>query len=211
MPLPFIVISSVTSMLLFGGTSSALLQAESIWARRSDDHALLFYDTRARRVGDIVTILITQQTDVDSRENRGMAKQSQAGSTFDFDAETGGGLGTQAANAAFDFGTSSNREFDGRSNYRSAQDFSDRVSVTVVDVLPNGNLVLAGVRDVQVAGEARTLTVSGVIRPIDLSPDNTVNSRFIADFRLSYEGVGAGQSFTRQGWLGRKVNRLWPF
>ncbi len=189
----------------------AVLQAESIWARRSDENSLLFFDTRARRVGDLVTVLVSQSTDVDSREDRAMKKSTQAGTKFDFDAETGGGLGTKAANAAFDLNSTSNREFDGGSNYRSEQGFTDRITATVTQVLPNGNLVISGQRNVQVAGEMRALTLSGVIRSIDLSPQNTVNSRFISDFHLTYEGAGPTQSFTRQGWLGRSVNKLWPF
>lgn len=186
-------------------------QAESIWSRRKPEHSLLFFDTRARHVGDLVTVIVAQQTDVDSSENRNLNKASQAGTTFDIDAESGGGFGAQAANAAFDFGMTSNREFDGGSNYRTAQDFTDRVTATVIEVMPNGNLVLSGQRDVQVAGEVRSLVVSGVIRPIDLSSQNSVNSRFIADFHLTYEGAGPSQAFSRQGWLGRGVNRIWPF
>lgn len=186
-------------------------EAESIWSRRKPENSLLFFDTRARCVGDLVTVIVAQQTDVDSRENRNLNKASQAGTTFDIDAESGGSFGAKAANAAFDFAATSNREFDGGSNYRTAQDFTDRVTATVIEVLPNGNLVLSGQRDVQVAGEIRSLVISGVIRPIDLSTQNSVNSRFIADFHLSYEGAGPSQAFSRQGWLGRRVNRIWPF
>lgn len=194
-------------LLTFGVESSA----ESIWARRRPENSLLFFDTRARNIGDVVTVLVSQATDVDSRENRNLNKATQIGTTLDVDAESGGGFGAQAANAAFDFGTTSNREFDGGSNYRSAQDFTDRVAATVIDVMPNGNLVLSGRRDVQVAGEVRSLLISGVIRPIDLTTENSVDSRFIADFQLTYEGAGPSQSFSNQGWLGRRVNRIWPF
>lgn len=190
---------------------SQVSTAESIWARRNPENSLLFFDTRARLPGDLVTIIISQQTDVDSREDRNMNKSSNAATTMDVDAATGGDFGTSAATAAFDFGLTSNRDFDGESNYRTAQDFTDRVTVRVTNVLPNGNLVLAGRRDVQIAGEMKSLIVSGVIRPIDLTPQNSVDSRFIADFHLTYEGAGPSQSFTRQGWLGRMGNRWWPF
>lgn len=203
------LILSLMGLWIQGGASE--VYGESIWAKRSQENSLLFFDTRARHMGDLVTVVISQATDVDSREKRGMNKSTQAGSTFDVDAESGGGFGGQAANAAFDFGLTSNREFDGGSNYRSAQGFTDRVTATVTQVLPNGNLVIAGQRDVQVAGEARSLILTGVIRPIDLSPQNSVNSLFIADFKLAYEAAGESQAFSRQGWLGRGVNRLWPF
>ena len=185
--------------------------AQSIWARHTGDRAFLFFDTRARSVGDIVTVVVAQATNVDSREDRVMDKETGATGLLGFNFQTGGGLGTQSADATIDGIASSSREFDGRSNYRSEQDFTDRIAATVIEVLPNGNLVLAGRRDVIVAGEAKTLILSGVIRPIDLNTDNSVNSRFIADFSLSYEGGGPSQAFTRQGWLGRKLNHYWPF
>lgn len=190
---------------------TSMANAESIWSKRTPESSLLFFDTRARNIGDLVTVIVSQETDVDSSENRNLNKETQIGTTFDIDSESGGGFGAQAANAAFDFGKTSNREFDGGSNYRTAQDFTDRVTATVIDVMPNGNLVLSGRRDVQVAGDVRSLVLSGVIRPIDLTPENSVNSRFIADFRLTYEGAGPSQAFSNQGWLGRRVNRFWPF
>lgn len=198
------------AILITIGLASPLF-GESIWQRRSPENSLLFYDTRARYPGDLVTVVVSQQTDVDSIENRGLNKSTQAGNTLDIDFESGGAFGVKAANAAFDFGATSGREFDGSSNYRSAQGFTDRVTATVTQVMPNGNLVISGQRDVQVGGEMRTLILSGVIRPIDLSPQNMVHSRYIADFRLTYEGAGPSQAFTRQGWLGRAANRIWPF
>lgn len=185
--------------------------AQSIWANHTGDRAFLFFDTRARTVGDLVTVIISQQTDVDTRENRSLDKESESAGSFGFNFETGGGLGTQAANAAFDMATDAERNFDGRSNYRSAQEFNDRVAATVCSVLPNGNLVLSARREVFIAGESRTLILSGTIRPIDLRPDNSVLSSDIADFILTYEGDGPSQAFTRQNWLARRINRLWPF
>lgn len=60
----------------------------------------------------------------------------------------------------------------------------------MVDVLPNGNMIIAGKRCLTIAGEQRTLTISGVVRPIDLGPDNKINSTLIADLRTVYEGDG---------------------
>lgn len=201
----------IFASLAFFVFSGSLLNAESIWSKRTEGHSLLFYDTRARNVGDLVTIIISQQTDVDNSEDRAMNKSTNAGTKLDLDTQAGGGFGTQAANAALEFGSTSNRNFEGGSNYRSEQGFTDRVTVTVIEVMPNGNLVLSGQRDVQVAGDVRSLVVSGTVRQIDLSTGNSVDSRFISDFRLTYEGTGPEQAFARQGWLGRRVNNWWPF
>lgn len=190
---------------------SSPASAQSIWAQRADENSLLFYDTRARGVGDLVTVLVSQQTGVDSREDRDLRKSSSLSSLFDLDLESAGKFGTQSASGAFDFAAQSSREFDGRSNYRSAQEVTDQMTATIVAILPNGNFVIEGRRETFVAGESHLLVLSGVIRPIDLSPLNSVHSRFVADLKFSYDPAGSSQAFTRQGWLSRRVNRLWPF
>ncbi|MEW4490310.1 flagellar basal body L-ring protein FlgH [Thalassoglobus sp. JC818] len=199
----------VTGVFVFIGQEEAC--AQSIWMRRTDDHAYLFYDTRARNVGDLVTVLVSQETDLDSREDRRMNKETESSGFFGFDFKTGGGLGANAADAAMDFQVSSEREFDGQSDYRNSQELTDRMTATVTSVFPNGNMVISGRRETMIAGESRFVTLSGIIRPIDLRPDNSIHSQFIADFQLVYDGDGASQSFTRQGWFARKVNHLWPF
>ena len=85
------------------------------------------------------------------------------------------------------------------------------MTVTVVGVLPNGNLVVEGRRCRVITHETRVLVVSGVVRPLDIGPYNTVQSSFIADFQVVYEGKGPESSFTNQGWLGKIVNYVWPF
>ncbi len=84
-------------------------------------------------------------------------------------------------------------------------------TVTVTDVLPNGNLILRGTREITIQGDNRTLIVTEVVRAYDISPDNTVNSRLVSDLRMFYDGKGAEQAFTKQGWLGRIGNKVWPF
>ncbi len=80
-----------------------------------------------------------------------------------------------------------------------------------MDVLPNGNMLLAGRRTLSIAGEQRNLIILGMVRPIDLGSDNKVNSRYVADLRTVYEGDGPSRQFVRQGWLGRAANKVWPF
>ena len=71
--------------------------------------------------------------------------------------------------------------------------------------------VLSGKRQLMIAGEERTLSVSGTVRPIDIGPDNRVSSRYIFDPNIYYDGEGASRKFTRQGWVSRAVNKVWPF
>lgn len=203
----------VVAMLFASGlfATATVSQAESLWKKRNPQYAYLFVDSKARRVGDLLTIVVTQATRVNSSEDRALAKSSQAGASMNIDTEAGGGFGTQAANAGLNFATNSNREFDGESSFRSNQAFTDRMTVSVVDVLPNGNLVVSGHRKVRLVGDERSLTLTGMIRSIDVGPDNSVDSRLISELRLQYDTVGPARKFIKQGWLGRATNVVWPF
>lgn len=202
---------NVITALLILATMHSVASAESLWKKRTSGHAFLFVDSKARKAGDLLTVIVSQDTDVNSEEDRGMGKSSEATATSSLTSEAGGGFGTQAANAALDFSNRSGRKFDGNSSFRSNQAFTDRMTVTVMDVLPNGNLIVSGKRRVRVAGDETTLLLTGVVRAIDIGPDNTVSSRSISELRLLYEPAGPNQRFTRQGWLGRISNRIWPF
>jgi flagellar L-ring protein precursor FlgH len=185
--------------------------ADSLWKKRDPQRAYLFYDSRARNVGDLLTLIISEASEVDNSENRSLNKNSSNGVSADYAAGSGGGLATQAANASLDFASSAKRVFSGKANYRDSREYTDHITVTVVDVLPNGNLVISGRRCLSIAGEQRTLVVSGVVRPIDLGPDNKISSRYVADLKTVYEGEGTSKRFTRQGWVSRAANKVWPF
>ena len=88
---------------------------------------------------------------------------------------------------------------------------SNRITVRILDILPNGNFVIGGKRQRLVAGEIRTLLISGTVRELDVSPNNTVSSQRIADFKICYDGDGPETSFVNQGWAGRFINKIWPF
>ncbi|MCA8992343.1 MAG: flagellar basal body L-ring protein FlgH [Planctomycetaceae bacterium] len=187
------------------------LQAESIWQRHTQEHGFLFYDAKARDVGDLLTVVISQDTTLGHREDRGMSKSSGIGGVFALAGKAGGGFGTQGADTSLDLSNESDRNFKGAESFSSEQALTDRVTVSVVAVMPNGNLVLSGTRTIQVAGEVRTMNVSGSVRAIDVGPDNTVVSRSVADLQITYDAVGPGKKFTRQGWFERCMNRVWPF
>ena len=192
-----------------GGTASC--RADSIWQKRHQSRAYLFHDSRARNVGDLLTLVISESTTVGNRENTALNKSSNAAGVFDFDSSSSGGFGEQGAAAGLDISGTSNRGFQGAAAYNDSRRFTDQITVTVVDVLPNGNLVISGERCLTIAGERRKLNVSGVVRAVDIGPDNRVNSRFVAGLITDYDPEGVSQKFTRQGWMSRAVNKVWPF
>jgi flagellar L-ring protein precursor FlgH len=103
------------------------------------------------------------------------------------------------------------RSFTGTSAYNINQTFTDTVTCTVVAVQPNGNLVIEGFRQRVVTREVRTLRLCGVIRPMDILYDNTIPSTFVGNLQIEYLGRGVETRWTNQGWLGRIMNRVWPF
>ena len=196
-------------MLSFCLTEAA--HAEALWKRHQPEQGLLFYDTQARRVGDLLTVVVREDSNVRNQDNRGLGKKTSMKSLLKFGAKTDGGFATQASEGEMDSELESNRSFDGKSSFRSQRAFNDRVTVTVIDVLPNGNLVFRGCRQILIEGDQRTLVVTGIVRPFDVAADNTVNSRLVADLHMNYEGHGGEEGFIRQGWLGRTANKVWPF
>lgn len=182
-----------------------------MWQRRDPARVYLFSDIQARTVGDLLTIIVEEGTTVNNSEQRQLQKETDARSFFDFDSSTGGDLGSHASSASMDAALTSKREFKGNTRFNSARAFLDQVTVQVIDILPNGNLIIAGKRRVIVSGEAKTLIVSGVVRMVDVRPDNTIESQYIANLDMSYEGVGVEPRFINQGWLGKIGNHIWPF
>ncbi len=202
----------VITLVLLGNWPPGL-RADSIWDRRTIGSAYIFVDTRARRVGDLVTIAIAENTGIDNKDQRDATKATKTGGTFDFKGKiTGTSSGaSRSAAANLDTLTTSQRNFSGSSTYNVAQNLTDRITATVVAVLPNGNLVVEGSRTRVVGNETRTLSVSGVVRPVDIGPTNTVQSQYLGNFQITYNGRGDQSSYSNQGWLGRIVNHLWPF
>lgn len=211
----FRIIQKKIVLILVGVSCMAAVQAtcraDSLWERRDPRRAFLFEDSRARRVGDLITVIISQSTAVDNSENKDMKKSTGAGAKFDLATSTGGDIGTSSATGAFDSSNESERSFSGEASYRNTQEFQDRITVRVVDIDPAGNLVIQGSRGTHISGEHRVLSISGSVRLIDIGPDNTISSRFISDMEVMYDGAGAEQKFTRQGWLSRTMNKIWPF
>lgn len=186
-------------------------RAPSLWDRRKPSKTFLFYDAQARQVGDLLTLLVSEATDVDNSETRALQKEAEDSALLNLTTATGGDLGASSANLEGQGRTTSKRNFDGSASFSSDRQFTDRVTVTVIDVMPNGNLVIAGTRTIAVAGDRRVLRVSGIVRPVDIRADNSIASRLVAGLEVTYEGDGVESHFTKQGWLSRMSNKVWPF
>lgn len=195
------------------GALSANASAQSLWQQRSDRWESSIADVRALRPGDLLVITINESTDVQNRDQRQLNKESEAGMSTSSEFDLQGIIGTANGGWDADYDSSSNRGFKGNTQYLSERELLDRFTVTVVDVLPNGNLLVAGKRRISLEGDSRSLVLSGQVRSVDVRPDNTISSRAVAGLDIRYESQegGAERAFINQGWLGKKFNRWWPF
>jgi flagellar L-ring protein precursor FlgH len=182
--------------------------ADSIWARRDKNMKELYADDIARNIGDILTIKITEDSKVDNKAKRDLKKETDRSSTFN------GNLNIDhilPSIPGFTMSAETNNELTSKADYKDERSFTDNVTVVVIDVLPNQNLVVMGTRNRNIGGDIQTIEVSGIVRPSDIAFDNTVKSEQVANFRIVSKNGGVSDKYTKPGWLGRVFDILWPF
>jgi len=185
--------------------STACSQASSIWAKRDKNMKAIYADDVARQIGDVLTITITENSTVDNKAKRDMKKETDRSTVFD------GDLGSFADIGEFGMSAKSDNELKSKADYKDERKFLDNITVVVVDILPNRNLVVLGTRNRDISGDTQTIEVSGIVRPSDVSFDNKVKSEQIADFRIVSRNGGVSAPYTKPGWLGRILDIIWPF
>lgn len=181
------------------------LQANSIWAKRDKNMKTLYADDVARQIGDILTIEVTENSTVDNKAKRDLKKETDRSTTFN------GEVGNFADIGEFGMTAESGNELTSKADYKDERKYVDNITVVVVDVLPNGNLVVMGNRQRDIAGDVQTVEVSGIVRPSDVAFDNTVKSEQVADFHLITKNKGISAPYTKPGWLGTLFDIIWPF
>ncbi len=169
----------------------------------------LFENPIARHVGDIVTIVLSEST---------AAKKSATTTTAKTTNETLPGM-TLLGSPVTIHGTpvlsnniSDASKFNGEGDSAQSNSLSGFITATVIRVLPNGNLLIKGEKQIWINQGSEYVRVSGVIRPIDLAPDNSIPSLKVGAARISYGGKGALAEANAPGWLSRFFNSPWtPF
>lgn len=181
-------------------------RADSLWERRDPRYAFLFQDNRARSIGDTLIVTITENTVANEQDQKTLSRTTSGSGqiqTFDL-LRTAAGNNNGGSNSLQQFPSqTTNYQFAGSAQNTVSRVFTDRMAVTVVDVLPNGNLVLEGYRSRVVAGEERVLRITGVARPADVGVGNIIPSGSVANFRISYLGRGPSTQNNKQGFLTR--------
>jgi len=190
----------------------ALLPAESLWTAAGSREQGVAADFRAARVGDIITIVVSENAAASSSQNKSTSTDSAVDasvSQFLFPAAASR-LGTHNGKLpAVKFGGSSSNSGGGQVS--NTQSLTTRAAVLVTDVLPNGNLVIAGARKFTFSGETQHVVLHGLVRPADIGTGNTVLSSNIAEARLEFVSEGALSDAQKRGWLSNLYEKLRPF
>jgi len=182
--------------------------AESIWAKRDKNMRGLYTDDVARSIGDVLTIIIIEDSKVDNKAKRDLQKETARSSDFNGELNIDHLL---PSIPGFTMSAESSNELKSKADFKDERSFEDRVSVVVNDILPNGNLIVIGTRDRNIAGDIQTIEISGIVRPSDISFDNTVRSERVANFRIVTKNGGISAPYTRPGWLSRIFDIVWPW
>ena len=165
-----------------------------------------FEDVRARAIGDTVTILIVEKVTA-SQSTKSTANRSSG-----IDAGISAFPGLKAANLAkLNIGASTSSDFSGKGDTENANAFTGSITATVVDVLPNGHLVVTGEKQIGVNQNVDVLRFSGTIDPRVVQPGSIVNSVQVANARIESRGRGAQAEAQTVGWLTRFFFSFLPF
>jgi len=169
----------------------------------------LFADLKARRVGDVLTIRLTESTNA---TKAAVTKTTKTTATANTGATILGRTITHGGVPILNTSLNGADSFDGEGSSTQSNSLAGSITVTVTDVQANGNLVVQGDKTLKLNQGDEFVHIAGVIRPADIATDNTVTSDKIADARISYSGKGVTDSANRMGWLARFFNSaLSPF
>jgi flagellar L-ring protein precursor FlgH len=181
----------------------------------------LFQDLRAHKIGDLVTINIVETSKASKKADTQTGRESSIDAGIDNvlgwenHIKHLTSLGNNKVRNSFDnnpmFKGSITNSFNGTGSTTRDESMTASITARVMDVKPNGNLFIQGTRQIRVNNETQFITISGLIRPVDISPDNTVLSSYIGDAKIEYIGRGPVSDKQRPGWLARAVDFVWPF
>ncbi len=179
----------------------------------------LFDDSRAHRIGDIITINLIESMSANKKDEAKYNKSNKQdyGITTPFSLSTPNNLVGRAVDAVagsfngLSVGYGSEGAFSGKSNVKQNSTLKGSIAVTVVEVISNGNLVVKGEKWITIHDGDEVVQFAGIIRPEDIRPDNTISSVKVADVRLVYKDVGMSGSTARAGVGTQWLSKYWPF
>ncbi len=164
----------------------------------------LYSDVKARNVGDILSVIISENNSATNATRTTSTKQDKASAKGE--ATTGALAGLfPGVGGSLDI----QNQYSGQGGTVRNGQFSSRMSVKVTDVMPNGNLIIEGTKTMEINSETEVVTLSGTVKPEDVSSSNTVYSYQVANTKITYKGKGSSEKGHRPGLLTRFL--IWVF
>lgn len=172
------------------------------------NNRFFFEDIRARRIGDVINVVLDERTDATKSASTKANKASAIG--FPNPTLFGGAL-TLGGRALLANDITGSTDFQGSGDSSQSNRLSGSIAVTVADVLPNGNLIIRGQKQLTLNQGSELVQLTGIVRAEDVTPSNTVLSTQIADANITYGGRGLLADANRPGWLTRLFSSpIWP-
>lgn len=191
------------------GPASAQARPGSIYDAGNGPLGLIS-DKTARRPGDLLTVIISETQDLKNEETSTLNKSTNLDYSLD-----SFNIAPSFFDPLPDVAASSTDNFNGVANYEKKGEFQARITAIVSDVLPNGNLVISGRREIRIDNETKLIEFSGIVRRYDVQADNTIESELVAEARVSYTGEGVLTNSTNRQGIGSLIHSaiawLWPF
>jgi flagellar L-ring protein precursor FlgH len=183
------------------------VSAGSLWP--ADDRTFFYGDRKAFRVGDVLTVQVSESAKASNTANTDLSRSSK--NTAEITAMLGlqGALARSNLTNLLDVAADSSHA--GAGSTKREGRLTANLTAVVKDVLPNGNLVIQGTRSVTVNNEEQFMTLTGIVRQEDIGRDNSVSSSQIADARIAFGGVGLVADKQRSGWGTWVFDWLFPF
>jgi flagellar L-ring protein precursor FlgH len=174
----------------------------------------LFEDSRARRIGDVLTIVLVEKTTGTKKASQNTEKNTEVamsnptlfGHPLSFNMP-----GNKALDLNLGAEWTSDHKFEGSGDASLSNALNGSVTVTVADVMSNGYLLVRGEKRLTINQGIEYVQFSGIVRPTDIQADNTVQSTLVADAKITYTGDGDVNDATQMGAVTRFFNRFWPF
>lgn len=184
-------------------------QGDSLW---SEETAVSLYtDHKAKRVGDIITVIVLESNSASRNSSAKTEKKSDINASISDFINPNLAAKVLGKVQSPKLGTTSQSKFEGKGAVNNSGSFNSRFAVRVVDVLPNNNLIIEGVRRTTFSGESQTIVLKGTVRPRDVTPLNTVYSYHLADVSIGLKDDGAVSDSLKKGWFSKLWGKIAPF
>ena len=180
--------------------------------------ASLFADKKDLQIGDIIQVLVAETLTNDSKDTRSTSRNSVSGINGGlFAPATTSTSGTQKklnkinGITGIGFNSSSNNSFKGSATSKADEEFTTTVSAIIEQTYQNGNYFIKGTKEMLINGQKQNIKISGVIRPYDISPENTIYSNQLANLKILYQKDGEEIDSIKKPWGSRFLEAILPF